>query len=152
MRRKEKEITAFSDIEDVIKKGIVCRLALHDYPYPYIVPVNYGYSDKELFFHCANEGKKLDLIKNNNNVCFEIEVDVDLVSAEKACAWGMTYRSVIGYGNVILLTDIEEKRKALDTIMKHYSPEKWEYPDMMIDTVVVFKIAIDSITGKKSGV
>ena len=70
MRRKDKEITDEKVINEILEKAKVCRLALFDKDYPYIVPMNYGYKDNALFFHVAKEGKKIDLIKRNNNVRF----------------------------------------------------------------------------------
>ena len=82
MRRKEKEITDKTAIESIILRSSVCRLALSEDNHPYIVPLCFGYKDNTLYFHSALEGKKLDIMKNNNNVCFEFDIDYQIVEAE----------------------------------------------------------------------
>ena len=70
MRRSDREVTEFNDIVSIIKKCDVCRLALIDENYPYIIPLNFGMNITEdnvleLYFHGATEGKKLDLISKD---------------------------------------------------------------------------------------
>jgi len=83
MRRKDKEISAIEEKLEIIAKCKFCRLGLSENNYPYVVPLNYGFSYENekltLFFHGAMEGKKIDIIKNNNKACFEIDCDTKLV-------------------------------------------------------------------------
>jgi len=113
MRKKEKEITEASAIEAIIKKSLVCRLALSDDNFPYIVPLCFGYRDRMLYFHGSLKGKKVDIIKKNQNICFEFDINTEIVKAEDACHWSMKYRSVIGFGKAVLLEDIEENERHL---------------------------------------
>ena len=77
MRRKDREIRDIDEIVRILNEAQVCRLALFDGEYPYIIPMCFGFDldgDKlELYFHCAARGKKLDLIKENNRAAFEID-------------------------------------------------------------------------------
>ncbi|MBL7205487.1 MAG: pyridoxamine 5'-phosphate oxidase family protein [Desulfobacteraceae bacterium] len=150
MRRKEKEILDREEIESIIKKADVCRLGLSDNNIPYIVPLNFGYRDSCLYFHTPKAGKKIDMIKTNNRVCFELDIDHEVVKAENPCDWNMKYRSVIGYGRASLLDEIEEKRRALDIILDHYSGRVHEYKEKMVDHLAIIKVEIQSMTGKKS--
>ena len=68
MRRKDKEITDIKSIEKIIQKSKVCRLGLSLNDTPYIVPVCFGYRAKTLYFHSAQEGKKIDIIKKNKKL------------------------------------------------------------------------------------
>jgi len=151
MRRKDKEIKDKEVIESIIKRATVCRIGLCENNVPYIVPLVFGYKDNCLYFHSAPEGRKIDTIKRNNNVCFELDVDCELVKSETACSWDMKYYSVIGFGKAFFVDDLEEKRKALDIIMEHYSGNPYEYPTNAINKVAIIKVKIDSMTGKKSG-
>jgi len=151
MRRKEKEITDKTVIESIILKSSVCRLALSEDNHPYIVPLCFGYEDNTLYFHSAREGKKLDILRNNNNVCFEFDIDHQIVEAEDACGWSMKYRSVIGFGNASIIDDPELKTKALDAIIKHYAGKLLKYTKAKLKGTVIIKVEIESITGKKSG-
>lgn len=74
MRRKEKEINNITEIERIINESPVCRIALSDNGLPYMIPVCFGYSNRHLYFHSANAGKKIDILKKNNNICFEFDI------------------------------------------------------------------------------
>ena len=105
MRRKEKEITNRAVIDAIIRQARVCRLALSEDNQPYIVPLCFGYENDALYFHSAPEGRKLDILKKNNKVCFEFDNVGEILTAEKACCWSMQYRSVIGFGQAQFIDD-----------------------------------------------
>ena len=151
MRRKEREITDIEEIEKIIKKAKVCRLGLVDNDEPYIVPVNFGYERNALYFHCALEGRKIELIKKNNKICFEIDTDVEIVSSEKPCDWTTKYRSIIGVGRARILDNDEEKTHGLSLLMKQYSEGEPSLDFEKLNSVLIVRIDIKSITGKKSG-
>lgn len=153
MRRKEKEINDKSAIETIIKRSLACRLGLAEKDKPYVVPLCFGYNNNTLYFHSAPEGKKINIIKNNPNVCFEFDVDVDLVKNKKACSWGMRYRSVIGFGKASFIEDPAEKREALRAIVSQYSKDQVvEYTEADVKGIVLIKVKIDRMTGKTSGI
>jgi nitroimidazol reductase NimA-like FMN-containing flavoprotein (pyridoxamine 5'-phosphate oxidase superfamily) len=151
MRREDKEVNDITEIENIIRRASVCRLGLCENKYPYIVPLCFGYKDNVLYFHSAPDGRKLDILRKNNNVCFEIDIDNVLVKAEKACDCGMKYKSVFGFGKAIMIDDTEAKCKALDIIMDNYSKRSFEYPTEAVKNTVIIKVEIESMTGKKSG-
>ena len=152
MRRREKEIEDKEVIESILKRAIVCRIALSEDNMPYIVPLNFGYKNNFLYFHSAKEGRKIDMIRKNNTVCFAIDSDTELLKGEKPCKWSMKYYSVIGFGKAFLVEDLEGKREALDIIMEHYSGRSsCEYPEELVNNVTIIKVQIERMTGKKSG-
>lgn len=151
MRRKEKEITEKSAMEAIIKKSIVCRLGLSDGNIPYIVPLCFGYKDGILYFHGALKGKKTDIIKKNQNVCFEFDITTEITKSDDSCRWGMKYQSVIGFGKAVLLDDVDEKQQALDIIMGQYSDEGFKFPEKAAKQTAVIKVEINKMTGKQSG-
>ena len=151
MRRDEREIKDIASIEKIIRKAQVCRLALSENDRPYIVPLCFGYKDNALYFHTAREGKKLDILKKNNNVCFEIDTDNELVKGKKACSCSMKYRSVIGFGRAEIIEETELKRRALNIIMQNYFDGFFKYPDEAVNNTVIIKVKIDSMTGKQLG-
>ncbi|MBN2516402.1 MAG: pyridoxamine 5'-phosphate oxidase family protein [Deltaproteobacteria bacterium] len=151
MRRNDKEITDTEVIDDIVNRSAVCRLALSETNRPYIVPVCFGYRNRTLYVHSAREGKKIDILRKNNNVCVEFDVDHELVKADRACTWGMKYRSIICSGTASFVDDDREKREALDIIMAHYATGSFEYIDKKLTDTIVIKIEIESITGKQSG-
>ncbi|MCP4760562.1 MAG: pyridoxamine 5'-phosphate oxidase family protein [archaeon] len=154
MRRKEKEIEDQDKIELILKKSMIGRIGLSQSDVPYIVPVNYIYDNGTIYVHSAKEGKKIEILKNNNNVCFEVDILGDLKTNEIACKFTQEYQSVMGFGKAYILTDKEKKIEKLNLIMKKYSTEsksKWEYNDKIIENILIIEIIFDKITGKQSG-
>ncbi|OGR25049.1 MAG: pyridoxamine 5'-phosphate oxidase [Desulfobacterales bacterium RIFOXYA12_FULL_46_15] len=150
MRRKEREIGNREEIEKILKNSTVCRLAMVDEDKPYMVPMNFGYREGALYLHSAREGRKIDLIRKNPNVCFEVDEIVRFRKAKLACDWGVEYKSVIGSGKAILLSTRDEKIQAFNIIMAQYSGREFEYPDEMLEKTLAIKIEIEKMTGKKS--
>ena len=151
MRRKDKAIVELAEIEEIVRRSLVCRLGLTEENRPYIVPLSFGFKDSTLYFHSAPEGKKIEILRKNSSVCFEFDLDHEVLVDEKACKWGMKYRSVIGFGKASFVEDLEEKRKGLDVIMQHYSGRSFQYPEPAVENTVVIKVEIESMTGKESG-
>lgn len=140
------------EIEAIIMQAEVCRLGLAVANTPYVIPVNYGYENNCLYVHCAQKGRKLDMIRQNNRVCFEMDVEAEICDRDKtACEWSSNYRSVIGYGNASIIEDPQEKIKGLDAIMRHYSSrESFEYDEKAVDKVGIIKIEVTELSGKRS--
>ena len=151
MRREEKQIGDLDAVEAVIRSSRVCRLGLSEDNRPYVVPLCFGYRDNTLYFHSAPAGRKIEILKKNNSVCFEFDIDHEVVQSEEACKWSMKYRSVIGFGRASFVADLEEKRKGLDAIMNHYAGPSSDYPETAIAGTVLIKVEIESMTGKQSG-
>ena len=151
MRTREKEITDRSLIESIIQRASVCRIGLCDQGTPYVVPVSFGYKDNCLYFHSAGEGRKVDVLKQNNRVCFEVDIDLEMVPSDTPCKWTVKYLSVIGFGKASFVDDLQEKREALNIIMEHYSGRSYEYPEDALAKVAIIKVRIASMTGKQSG-
>ena len=151
MRRREKEISEKNKLEDILTKAQICRLGLLDHTLPYIVPLNFGYKDGCLYFHSASRGKKIDLLKLNPTVCFEIDIDQHVLPADIPCRWSTEYKSVIGYGTAHFITDLRHKKEALNIILNHYSPEaSFDFPKDKLQEVTLIRIDITTMTGKKS--
>ena len=152
MRRKDKEITDRSFIDELLATARVCRIALVDAGEPYIVPVNYGYCDNALYVHSAAAGRKMDILRRNNRVCFEIESSIAIIEHPEPCHWGVRARSLIGYGRVEILTDREQKRRGLDIIMAHHGKTDANvYNEKQLTALVILKLTIESVVGKQLG-
>ena len=155
MRRKDKEIMDIDEKINIIKKCKVCRIALSDNNMPYIVPLNYGYSFENsiltLFFHGATEGKKIDIIKNNNNACFEIDCDTKLIEAAKACDYGYAFRSIVGFGKITILENTDEKTDGLNRIMNQQTAKEtiYTFTHDELKNVCVYKMTVEYFTGKQ---
>ncbi len=138
-------------MEEIINNSTVCRLAMTDGDRPYLIPLCFGYRDGSIFFHSAPQGRKIDILKNNPNVCFAFDIDQEVTAAERACGWSMRYRSVVGFGKARIVEEGDDKRKALEIIMENYSAGKHSFDDSEISTVLIIRVDIEEMTGKKSG-
>jgi hypothetical protein len=151
MRRKNKEITDRSEIEEIIGKSAVCRLAVSKDNVPYIIPISFGFDGSNLYLHTAVEGRKIDFWSSNPIVCFEFDSDINTISDEKtACKWTTSFRSVVGYGKISELSTENDKFYALNQIMLHYSGRQWEFSTKDLKGVKLWKIEISELSGKKS--
>jgi nitroimidazol reductase NimA-like FMN-containing flavoprotein (pyridoxamine 5'-phosphate oxidase superfamily) len=151
MRRKDKEIQDRELVSQVIKSCQVCRLGLARDDVPYIVPVSFGYDGQAIYFHTAREGKKLDYIAANNAVCFEFEHGVQVVPHDSdPCKWSFSFQSVIGNGRIHELVAREDKIEGLNHVMRQYSGREWAFGDKTLDAVRVWKITIETISGKQT--
>lgn len=153
MRRKERQVSQEEAIQ-IIEKCDSCALGLVDGDKPYIIPMNFGheYNNGELvlYFHCAKEGTKLDIIEKNNKACFEMDCSHELVKAELVCHYGMNYESVVGNGTIEVVEDQAEKIHALKCFMKQYEKEMdFEFEEKHANAVKILKLSVEEFTGKK---
>ena len=151
MRRKDKEVTNKKIIESMILRSSICRIALSVDNHPYIVPVCFGYRDNILYFHSFREGKKLDILRKNNRVCVEFDIDHEIVTSDNPCNWAMRYRSVVGFGKASFIEEEDVKRRAIEIIMRHYSDSIVLPQGIGLNNLVLIKVDIESITGRISG-
>ena len=151
MRRTDREITDHAEILSIMEKCQVCRLALHNGAYPYILPVNFGMEEKDgqlvLYFHGAAEGTKYDLMRADPRASFEMDCETILCSSRKQGNCTMSYSSVIGRGTLSFL-DGEEKVHALDVLTAHYHPEGFIYDASVIPYTTVYQLTVESMTAK----
>ena len=102
MRRKDREITDRAEIEEILRQCRVAHIAFQDEEAPYLVPMNFGYDWQEqlpvLYFHCADQGKKLSLLEKYPKVGIEMDCGHQLVGEGKACSYGFLFQSIIGWG------------------------------------------------------
>ncbi len=152
MRRKDREITDFEEIMKIISKCDACRLALSDEEFPYIVPLNFGTDVCDgqlyLYFHCANTGKKLDLIRKNNKASFEMDCEHNILLYTERMSCTMGYASVTGHGTIEFVED-EKKYEALKLIMRHYHHEEFKFNTDMMKATTVFRLKVQDMVGKR---
>ncbi len=155
MRRKDKEIVDPGIFREMLRAAKVCRLAMCSLQgEPYMVPLCPGYSEEEhsLYFHGSAGGHKHGLLRENPRVCFEIEEGVSLVENEDPCEWGMHYRTLVGFGRAEFLESPEEKQRGLNIIVRHYTgkPSEHTFPEPMLRRLALFRVFIESLTGRQS--
>ena len=145
------DIVELEELESIIRKCDICHVGMVDVDEPYVLAFNFGYEDQTVWLHCAKEGKKLEILKRNNNVCISFNADQKLFARHEqvACSWRMAYRSVLIHGQAILVEDEEEKMKGLNSMMKNYSDREFSYSKPAVDNIMVIKIPVAAITGRQ---
>jgi hypothetical protein len=149
MRRKDKEVTDPAAIDRIIKEAKICHLGLVDEDEPYVVPVNFGYEEDRIYFHSALKGRKVDIIKNNNKVCFNMVIGIEVMDlSPKSCK--VKYKSVTGVGIANILKDRQEKIPGLKAIMRHNLGHEYDFSLDRLDSTLVVRIDIQEIKGKQA--
>ncbi len=152
MRRKDKEITDPIAIAAILKSCYVMHLAMVDAGNPYLVPLNYGYDGECIYFHSAPIGRKIDVLKANNKVCFEVSTNEKLIIADRACEYGFQYTSVIGFGKVRFIESMDEILKAYKAIMFQCTGKIFtDFDADAIRRTCIGRIDIEHLIAKKSG-
>ena len=154
MRRADREVTDRQEILAILNQCTVGHLALVDpYGEPYLVPMNFGWEDKEgkvqIYLHSAKEGRKLDILAKNPRACFEADCNHELETARNACAYSFKYESVMGWGNVRVVQDVEEKIHGLTLLMTHQTGKDFTFEPKHTAIVEVLCLELDKITGKR---
>jgi nitroimidazol reductase NimA-like FMN-containing flavoprotein (pyridoxamine 5'-phosphate oxidase superfamily) len=149
MRKAKKEITDTAELEGILSRAEVLHLALHDEPAPYVIPLSFGFAEGALWFHCAREGTKLDLLRRDPRVGFAAVADARVVTGPGACDFSAAGSSVVGRGTARIVTDPAEHRRGLDALMRHYGTEHPVYrPDSLARTCVV-RVDVEELRGKR---
>lgn len=154
MRRKDREVKDCDKIRAIIMACHCCRLGFCDEGEVYLVPLNFGYEEKDgkrtFYFHSAREGRKIDLISKTHFAGFELDTNYRLQEGETACQYSAQFQSVIGTGTVTILEEPEEKMTALKLIMYHNTGKcDWEWNEQMVRSVCVFKLEVKTLSCKE---
>lgn len=141
------------EMEQILDRARVGRLAMSGDEEPYVVPLNFVYKDGRIYFHCGLEGRKLDMMDKRPRVCFEVDELLSLELQDQPCLADSHFYSVIAWGNVTFLEELDEKKDAIDHLIKKYGFEDKEYqepPEAAYSMTNVGVIQVDKMTGKKS--
>ena len=153
MTKRERQVTDPEQIRHILDTAKVLHLGLAVDNEPYVVPMNYGYTMEDgsltLYVHGAVKGRKLDVLRKNPKVFFEMECDIVPFEGKYACQYGTTYASVMGLGMAQVLENPEEKIDGLTKFMKTQTGKVFTFDEKMVSMVNVIKITAKSFTAKK---
>lgn len=160
MRRSLKEVTDQSRIEQFLMKASVGYLGLMDEEGTYVVPLNFVWKDGKIYFHGSEEGRKVDAIKHNKRVCFTVAEDNGIIANPAPANIGTAYFSVMVFGKVKALTNIEEATTALKALLEKNVPGYFDSPlsrtyvdkyrSSLGSRTVVYCITPDQISAKEA--
>ena len=152
MTKRELQITDPDQIKEILDTARVLHLGLAVDNEPYVVPMNYGYSIEDgklvLYLHSALRGKKLDMIRANPKVFFEICCDMMPFEGKLPCQYGMVYSSVMGKGTATIVEDVEEKMNAMTILMKTQTGKDFSFNERLVSIVTVIRIDVAEYTAK----
>jgi len=150
LRRDDREITDKATIEAILNRAGVGRLGLAVDNLAYVVPLNYVYHHGAIYFHCADEGRKIDMLTANPQVCFEVDEDYGIVRSNKPSPHSTHYASVIVFGQAQIVANLQRKFEALQALLDKYAPGRHYRPMRLNETktVTVVEIIINGMTGK----
>ena len=154
MRRNDRRVEGRAELAAILEAADSCSLAFASGNEPYIVKLNYGFELEGelpvLYFHCAREGRKLEMMRANPRVCFSLDAEHELATGPAPCDWGMKYASIVGYG---LLREVEgdgERRSALDKVMRHYGwGGEGAYREGPLSATKVLRLDVAELCGKR---
>ena len=155
MRRKDREISGRENIEPILQACRTCRLAMIADGAPYVIPLNFGYiwddTGLTLYFHSGLKGKKIDALRADPRVCFELDTEDGLTGeGDLACRYSYAFSSIVGYGSIEFAQNNEEKRRGFDVIMQHQTGRGgWSYTDAALSVAEVFWVRADSFEASR---
>ena len=152
MTKRERQVTDPDQIRHILDTAKVLHLGMAVDNEPYVVPMSYGYTMEEgklvIYLHSATQGKKLDMLRKNPNVFFEIDCDLMPFEGRVPCQYGLVYSSIMGRGNARILEDVEEKKQAMSVLMKTQTGKKFTFEDRLVSIVAVIRIDVAEYTAK----
>jgi len=150
MRRRDEEITDREEVRRILAAARVCRVAMVDGDRPYLVPLSFALDGDDLVLHSASAGRKLDLLRRNPAVCFEVEEGVELATAATACDFTFAFSTVIGEGDVEFVEDAAERGRLLSILAARYGAPAGALPAAEVRRTCVLRVRVRSLTGKRS--
>ena len=154
MRRSEREVTDQAEIAAILQRTQVLHLGLNNGDYPYVVPVNFGFTLEDgaltLFFHGAGEGTKQALLERDPRVAFQLDCGHQLMPSEndEGCYSSYAYESVMGTG-VAKEADESEKEELLTQLLTHYGITGKTFDPHILAVTKVYKIKAEQYTAKR---
>lgn len=148
---KPRPITDPKEIQSVLDAADCCYMSMvTPEGTPYVVPMNFGYDEHYIYLHSSRTGKKIDILRQNPQVCLAFSAFHQLryQSENVACSWSMKYKSILIYGEVEFVEDLEEKIKMLNAIMQKYAGRDFKYNLPALKEVLTYRVKIEHLEGR----
>ena len=152
LTKRECLVTDPEQIRHILDSGKVLHLGLSVNDEPYVVPMNYGYTMEDgklvIYLHSAVKGKKLEMVRTNPRVCFNIDCDRMPFEGRVPCQYGMVYSSILGRGTAALVEDPEDKMEAMSILMKTQPGKDFTFNERLVSIVTVIRIDVTEYSAK----
>ena len=160
MRRANRQITDPAEVRALIERCHTVRVGAVDEDGVFVVPLNFGYEwvggRLVLYLHSASEGRKAEAFSRGSRVAIEMDVELGVITGGYACAYSFSYQSIMGSGLISPVANVDEKRRALELIMRHMAPDaprnssgKFSFSDEAVERVAIFRIDVDELAAKQ---
>jgi hypothetical protein len=154
MRRTDREVTDGAKIRQILNACTCCRLGLNDAGQTYIVPLSFGWEEQDgtfiLYFHSATQGRKLDVLRKNSAVSFEMDTGYRLNPAQAPCGYSCAFQCIMGTGTVSFVESTEGKRLGLQRLMEHSTGQNgWNIPGEACQNLCVLRLEVQSLSCKE---
>jgi nitroimidazol reductase NimA-like FMN-containing flavoprotein (pyridoxamine 5'-phosphate oxidase superfamily) len=136
----------------LIKDIAVGRLATCKTDIPHVIPVHYLLHDEKIYIHSRQQGRKIENINYNPNVCFEVSEMGSIIPNRSPCQFSTSYWSVLIYGKAYVIEDYKHKVIILDKLVEKYAGDFHHGPltKRLIENVAILGIEITSISGRSN--
>lgn len=147
MRRQGQQLSK-EECEDILTnqpRGVLALLG--DYEYPYAIPMSHVFVNGKIYFHGAKKGHKNDAVRNHSKCSYCVLDD----GVKAADSWWYTFRSVIVFGSIRILDDVDERIEALTYLGDKFFPTHDDTVDeieRLLDKTDVYEITIEHMSGK----
>jgi uncharacterized protein len=151
---KPRMLTSIEAILENADKSDICFVSMVDSEgMPYLVPMNFGLYNSEIYLHSAQTGRKIDILKNHPQVCVCFTSDHHLrwQNESVACSYSMKYRSIRAFGEVEFIEDAKKKVEALNIVMRKYTGKDFKYNEPSIREVCCWKVMVKQWEGRVYG-
>ena len=152
MTKREYQITDEQEIRRILDAAKVLRLGIAVDNVPHIVPMNYGYTmengELKLYLHSAVRGNKLDLLRSNPNVCFELDCDHEPFEGRVPCQYGLAYSAISGRAKAVFVEDVADKEAAMSILMKTQTGRDFAFNERLVSIVAVIRLDVTEYTAK----
>ena len=149
-RRKERAMKSPEEMKSLLDRVAVGHLALTTQDGPYVVPLNYLFSEDCIYVHSGPKGRKIEALRQDPRVCFLVDEAGPQVRWDKGCGISQIYESVMCFGRVEFVEGLEEKRRILEMMVRKFLPPDSSIPlaDGNVAGTTVIRIRVEWMTGK----
>ena len=113
-------------IHSILDASFLCHIGFIYEGYPVVIPTLFGRDNDKLYIHGANSSRMLKSLQKGIEISVAVTLVDGIVLARSAFHHSMNYRSVVLFGTAALVTDPEEKLRALKVVSDQVMRDRWE--------------------------
>jgi len=139
-------------INAILDEAFICHVGFVVDGQPYVIPTGFARVGNDVYIHGSAASRMLRNVSESIDVCVTVTVVDGLVLARSAFHHSINYRSVVILGKAEMVTDKDEKNKALEAFTEHVIPGRWaevRWPtDLELKATTVLRLPISEASAK----